>query len=351
MSKYRDLVISYDEDLQLFRTGVQRCWFGVLVLGVGVAPWAGAALGGNYVVYLLNLTGIAVIVALGLNLLIGSTGLVSLGHAAFLAVGAYTSGILATRLGFPFWMTLTLSGVLTGGVGVIVGLPALRLKGLYLGLATLAFQFIAEHLILHWEGLTGGANGMAVPRPALGGFVFDTDLRFYYLTAPLALLLGLGMANLQRSRFGRALVAIRDSDVAAEAVGVDLARYKTLAFGVSAAYTGVAGSIFAHYLGYIGPDHFTVLLSVEYLTMIIVGGMGSILGSVLGAGFATLLPEGLRLAESALRQSYPALVLPDLRALVMGLVLILFIVFEPEGLAGLWRRVREYWQEWPFSKK
>ncbi|MBI2503829.1 MAG: branched-chain amino acid ABC transporter permease [Candidatus Latescibacteria bacterium] len=351
MSKYRDLVISYDEDLQLFRTGVKRCWFGVLVVGLAAAPWAGAALGGNYAVYLLNLTGIAVIVALGLNLLIGSTGLVSLGHAAFLAVGAYTAGVLANRLGFPFWMTLTLSGIFTGGIGVIVGLPALRLKGLYLGLATLAFQFVTEHLILHWEGLTGGANGMAVPRPALGEFTFGTDLRFYYLTAPLALLLGLGIANLQRSRFGRALVAIRDSDVAAEAVGVDLARYKTLAFGVSAAYAGVAGSLFAHYLGYIGPDHFTVLLSVEYLTMVIMGGMGSILGSVLGAILATLLPEGLRLAEGALRQSYPSLVFPDLRALVMGLVLILFIVFEPEGLAGLWRRVREYWQEWPFSKR
>jgi branched-chain amino acid transport system permease protein len=351
MSKYRDLVISYEEDLELFRTGVKKFWFGMLVLGLAAAPWAGMALGGNYAVYLFNLAGIAAIVALGLNLLIGSTGLISLGHAAFLAVGAYTAGVLANRLDFPFWMTVVLAGLCTGGVGMIVGLPALRIKGLYLGLATLAFQFIAEHLILHWESLTGGANGLAVPRPALGSFTFDTDLRFYYLTAPLALLLGLGMANLQRSRFGRALVAIRDSDVAAEAVGVNLARYKTLAFGVSAAYAGVAGSLFAHYLGYIGPDHFTVLLSVEYLTMIIVGGMGSILGAVLGAIFATLLPEGLRLAESGLRQSYPSLVFPDLRALAMGLVLILFIVFEPEGLAGWWRRVREYWQEWPFSKK
>ena len=189
---------------------------------------------------------------------------------------------------------------------------------------------------------------MIVPAPALGSFAFDTDLRFYYIAAPLALLLGLAMVNLQRSRFGRALVAIRDSDVAAEAVGVNLARYKTLAFGVSAAYAGVAGSLLAHYLGYIGPDHFTVMKSIEYVVMIIVGGPGSILGSLLGAIFVTWLPEVMRFGEEALRSFFPHLVFPDLRAIVMGLVLILFIAFEPEGLAGRWRKIREYWTTWPF---
>ena len=156
------------------------------------------------------------------------------------------------------------------------------------------------------------------------------------------------MANLQRSRIGRALVALRDSDVAAEAVGVNLARYKTLAFGVSAAYAGIAGSLLAHYLGYIGPDHFHVMLSIEYVVMIIVGGPGSILGAVLGAVFITSLPELTRFGQEGLRELYPALVLPDLSALVMGLVLIGFIAFEPEGLAGRWRKIREYWTTWPF---
>ncbi len=151
-------------------------------------------------------------------------------------------------------MTVTISGLVTGLIGVVVGLPALRIKGLYLALATLAFYFITEHVISHWESMTGGANGMVVARPSLGDFAFDTDLSFYFIAAPIALFLGLGMANLLRSRFGRALVALRDSDVAAEAVGVNLARYKTLAFGLSAAYAGVAGSLIAHYLGYIGPS-------------------------------------------------------------------------------------------------
>ncbi len=349
-TKYRDLIVSYEEDLRLFRTGVRRFWFGALVVGLAALPWVCAEVGGNYLLYLVNMTLIGTMVALGMNLLLGCAGLVSLGHAAFLAVGAYTAAILSGRLGFPFWMTVTLCGLFTGGIGVFVGLPALRIKGLYLALATLAFQFIAEHVIVHWEGMTGGSNGIVVEPPALGSFVFDTDLRFYYVAAPIVLLLGLGMANLMRSRFGRALVALRDSDVAAEAVGVNLARFKTLAFGLSAAYAGVAGSLFAHYLGYIGPDHFSILLSIEYVVMVIVGGLGSILGAVLGAVFVTLLPEGMRYVEEGLRIFFPGMVFPDLRALIMGMILILFIAFEPEGLAGGWRRIREYWTTWPFSK-
>lgn len=350
MTKYRDLITSYEQDLQLFRTGVRKFWFVTLIVALVALPWVGAELGGNYLLYLINTAVIAVIVALGMNLLLGCAGLISLGHAAFVAVGAYTAAILANRLDFPFWMTVTLSALITGGIGVVVGLPALRIKGLYLGLATLAFQFIAEHVIVHAEDLTGGSNGIMVPAPALGSFSFATDLRFYYIAAPLALLLGLAMANLQRSRFGRALVALRDSDVAAEAVGVNLARYKTMAFGISAAYAGIAGSLLAHYLRYVSPDHFTVMLSIEYVVMIIVGGPGSILGAVLGAVFITSLPEVTRYGQEGLLALFPELVFPDLSALVLGLVLIGFIAFEPEGLAGRWRKTREYWTTWPFSK-
>ena len=327
---------------------MRKFWFGALLVALAAAPIAGAAIGGNYVPYLLNMAGIATIVALGLNLLTGSAGLVSLGHAAFFAVGAYTAGYLASRLGFPFWMTITISGVVTGTVGLVVGMPALRLKGIYLALATLAFQMIVAHVALRWDGVTGGANGMAVPPPAVGGFVFGDAVRFYYLTASVAVLAALSMVNVMRSRYGRALVAIRDSDVAAEAMGVNLARFKTLAFGISAAYAGVAGSLFAHFLGYIGPDHFSVLLSIEYLTMIVVGGMGSILGSILGAFVLTLLPEVLRFVLEAVRSAGADLMLPDVRAMVIGLVLILILVFEPQGLAGRWNKIRRYWQTWPF---
>jgi branched-chain amino acid transport system permease protein len=348
MTKYRDQITSYAEEMQVFRTGVRKFWFGALLVFLLVLPWVGASIGGNYVPYLLNQTGIAILVALGLNLLMGSAGLISMGHAAFLAVGAYTAGILSTKLGFPFWMTITLSGLSTGVIGMVVGLPALRLKGIYLALGTLAFQFITEHVIVHWASLTGGPNGLFVPRPALGDFQFDTDIRFYYLLMPVVVVMTLGMVNLRRTRFGRALVAIRDSDVAAEAVGINLAKYKTMAFGISAAYAGVAGAFFAHYLEYIGPDHFNILLSIEFIVMLIIGGTGSLLGAILGAIFMTLMPEGVRLLEDVLRELKPDLLFPDLRAMVIGLVFIFFIVFEPEGLAGRWRKIREYWGEWPF---
>ena len=347
-TKYKHLITSYDEDAALFRTGVRKFWFLTLLVAIVVAPIAGAAIGGSYVPYLLNMTGIAAIVALGLNFLTGSAGLVSLGHAAFLAIGAYTAGFLATRVGFPFWMTITIAGGVTGLIGLVVGMPALRLKGIYLALATLAFQMIISHVVLRWESVTGGANGLAVPPPALGSFVFGDATRFYYITATVLVFLSLGMANLMRSRFGRALVAVRDSDVAAEAMGVHLARYKTMAFGISAAYTGIAGSLLAHSLGYVGPDHFTVLLSIEFLAMIVLGGLGSLLGSILGAFVITLLPELLRFAVDLMKSFSPDLVLPDLRALVVGLVLILILVYEPEGFAGRWKKIQRYWRTWPF---
>lgn len=347
-TRYRHLITTYDEDAALFRTNVRRFWFAALLVAVAVAPVVGSALVGDYAAYLLNITGIAAIVALGLNFLTGSAGLVSLGHAAFLAVGAYSAGFFATRMGFPFWMTITLSGVLTGGVGLVVGLPALRLKGIYLALVTLAFQMIVGYVVLRWDSVTGGANGLVVPPPELGSFVFDNARRFYPITASVVVLLSLAMANLMRSRIGRALVASDDSATAAEAMGVHLARYKAVAFGISAAYTGIAGSLFAHFLGYIGPDHFTVLLSIEYVAMIIVGGLGSILGSILGAFIITLLPEVLRFVLDIVRSVGPDLVLPDLRAFVVGLVLILILIFEPEGLAGRWKKIARYWRTWPF---
>lgn len=350
MARYRQTVTSYEEDMSLFRTGVRKFWFGVLVVALIVAPLIGRAAAGDYGPYLLNLVGITVIVALGLNFLVGNGGLVSLGHAAFVAVGAYTAGLLSARLGLPSWTTVPAAGVVAGALGLLLGLPALRLKGIYLAFATLGFQFIVLHAVLRWESLTGGANGMSVPAAALGAFTLEDPVRFFYLTAAVALLLGLGMGNVMRSRYGRALVALRDSDIAASAVGVNEVRQKTLAFGVSAAYAGIAGGLLAHFLGYIGPDHFTVLLSVEYLAIIVLGGVGTILGSVLGAIVITLLPEGLRFVLGAVESTGSAAVLPDVRALSIGLVLILILLFEPEGLAGRWRKIQRYWSTWPFHQ-
>lgn len=346
-TRQKKMITSYAEDVALFRTGPRKFWFVFLLVALAVLPWIGLSVGGNYVPHLLNLLGISAIVAMGLNLLTGSTGLVSLGHAAFVGVGAYTAAFLANRLGCPFLLALPVSGLLTGCVGVAVGLPALRLKGIYLALATLAFQFIAAHVFLHWEGVTGGATGIELPAATIFGLELDTPVRFFYLSTSVAVLLGLGIRNLQRSRLGRALMAIRDSEVAAQTMGVQLARYKTMVFGVSAAYAGLAGCLLAYYSSYIGTEHFTVQRSIEYLAMIIVGGLGSILGSVLGAGIVELLPEALRFVMDFLREVHPGFVVADLRSVFVGLILILMILFEPRGLAGRWEKIRRYWSAWP----
>jgi branched-chain amino acid transport system permease protein len=222
VGKYRDLISTYAEANQLFRTTTRKVWFGLLILLLIAAPWVGTYLGGNYVTYLLNLTAITIIVALGLNFLMGVTGLISLGHAAFFAVGAYTAGYLASRWNISFLLTLPAAAAVAAVSGFIVGLPALRLKGHYLILATLAFQFITDFLILRAEPITGGANGLAVPGASLRGFELVDDTRFYYLVVGVVVLLSLGMVNLMRSKFGRAAIAIRECDVAAEAVGVNL---------------------------------------------------------------------------------------------------------------------------------
>ena len=347
--KYRDLISSYAEANQLFRTTTRKVWFGILMVLLIVAPWLGTLLGGSFVPYLLNYTAIIIIVAIGLNFLMGVTGLVSLGHAAFFAVGAYTAGYLASRWNFSFLLTLPIAAGVAAASGFIVGLPALRLKGHYLILSTLAFQFITDFMILRAEPITGGANGLVVPPISIGGFEIVSDIQFYYLVVGVVILMTLGMANLMRSKFGRAAIAIRECDVAAEAVGVNLTRYKTLSFAISAGYAGIAGGLFAHYLGYIGPDHFTIFLSIDFIVMIVVGGSGLILGAILGAAFIILFPEVLRMFESALLTIYPNFLFPDLRNLVIGLALILFILFEPKGLAGIFRRLKDFWDTWPFS--
>jgi len=305
-------------------------------------------MGGDYMVYLLNLTGIWIVVALVLNLLTGCTGLVSFGHAALVSVGAYTAGVLVVRHGIPFWVAIPAAVLVTALIGIIIGLPALRMKGAYLALATLAAQFIIEHVIVRWESLTGGASGLALPEPGLGPFSLDTPERFYYVVAGTVVALAFGIANIMRSRLGRALLAVRDSEIAAETMGVNLARYKALAFGISAGYAGAAGGLYACYISYISPESFTFIRSIEFVLMIVIGGLGSILGSLLGAMFVTLLPELIRSLEGTLRSAYPQLLFPDLKNMVLGLALILMIAFRPDGLAGLWRQIKRYWTTWPF---
>ncbi len=243
---------------------------------------------------------IAVIGAIGLNLLIGYTGQISLGHGAFLAIGAYTSALLTGKLGFPFFLSLPLSGFMAAALGMIVGIPSSRLKGLYLALGTLAFSFIIEYVLFHWD-MTQGDLGMAVKPVGLGGHLIKTERQFFCLVSIVAALAIVCGKNLIRSKIGRSFIAIRDRDIAAEAMGIPLAKYKIMAFGVSSFYAGVAGCLTAHYNKWIVPGSFDISLSIAYVAMIIVGGLGSILGSVLGAILITGIPHGIVYLTDALK--------------------------------------------------
>ncbi len=297
-----------------------------------------------------NRVGIAVIAAMGLNLLTGYTGQISLGNAAFLAVGAYSTAALAGR-GVPFALTIPLAGLLSALVGMVFGIPSLRLRGLYLAMATLAAHFIVEFTAVHWDFMTGGVNGISIPAPSFFGLALDSDRRIYWLILPLAVFHLWFARNLFRSRVGKAFIAIRDHDVSAEVMGVDVFRHKLLAFAVSSFYVGVAGSLLAYQARIISPENFPLGVAIDQLGMIIIGGLGSVLGSILGAAFITLLPEVLRLLTGSLAHSFPALIqlFASLKLGVFGLTIVLFLIFEPEGMASRFRRIKAYWSHYPFS--
>jgi branched-chain amino acid transport system permease protein len=305
----------------------------------------------QYMLYVANMIGFAVIGAIGLNLLTGFTGQISLGHAAFIGVGAYTSAILVTRLGFSFWLSLPFAGLVSALAGMIIGIPSLRIKGLYLCIATLAAQFIFEFIFVHWESMTEGITGIHVPNPRIGGFEFKTEKEFYWITL-VFVVLAVGYArNLIRSRMGRAFVAIRDRDLSAEIMGINLLRYKLIAFAISSFYAGVAGALWVTFLKVVTPDHFPLLLSIQYLAMIIVGGLGSILGSIFGAVFITLTPEVLSHFSDVVKLYAPGYeeIFVPMKEVIFGLLIVLFLVFEPLGLAEIWNRIKAFFRLWPFS--
>ena len=337
----------YGADEAIFDTPVPRVGVALLVGGLLLVP-LGAS---NYVMDVGNRIGIAIVGAMGLNILTGFTGQISVGNTAFLAVGAYTSANLTAKHGLPFLLALPASGLTTALVGLVFGLPSLRLKELYLAMATLAAHFIIEFTVIHWTALTGGVFGMSVPAPVVAGLAFDNDRKLFYPICAVVVLSTLFAKNLFRTRVGRAFMAIRDHDISAEVMGVNVYGYKLLAFAVGSFYVGLAGSLLAHQARIITPENFPIGVAIDYLGMIIIGGMGSVLGSILGAVFMTLIPEILRVAASGLSGTYPAIVslLASLREGVFGLLIVLFLIFEPDGLAARWHTVRSYWKLWPFS--
>lgn len=334
----------YAQDIKLAKHGGHVFWYSALMLAMLAAPWVFS----EYWLAQLTFVLIYAVVGLGLMLLSGFTGLFSLGHAAFLGVGAYTQAAL-TNAGVPAPLALAMAGLISAAVGMVVGLPALRVKGIYLAIATLAFGFIVEEVFARWESVTGGNAGIHIKAPDVFGLVLDTDVSFYFACLVVTVLATLGVLNLLRSPTGRAFVAIRDSEVSAQSMGIHLARYKTLSFAISAALAGIGGALYAHKLKFISPDQFNILQSVDLVLMIVIGGIGSIHGAFLGAIFLITMPQIINLTKDYL----PATIgqAPGLQGLVYGLVLIGFVLFEPLGLYGRWLKLRTYLQIFPFYRK
>ncbi len=341
---------NYAEELKIFETYFGRICLGLfLILFFAVAPFVVS----TYMLYILNMIGIAAIAAIGLNILIGYTGQISLGHGAFFGVGAYAAAILATRLGWGFYLSIPAAGIITALVGMIFGIPSGRLKGLYLTIATLAGQFIIEYVLIHWDSLTKGTMGITLPAPEIIHWSITGDKAFFFLIFVSLVLMTWFAVNIMRSKFGRAFIAIRDNDRAAEGMGIPIFKYKLLSFAISSFYAGFAGALWAYYMISITTEPFNLGLSIEFIAMVIIGGLGNIPGAIFGATFITLLNELLRFLTGLLMNisfvTGLGLNMAPLREFTFGLAIVLFILLEPRGLAELWRILRSSFRLWPFS--
>jgi branched-chain amino acid transport system permease protein len=334
----------YRQDIALWRHNGDRFWYGLLAVVVMIVP----LIFGEFYVGELGAVYIFAIAGVGLMLLVGYTGLISLGHAAFLGIGAYVNAVLLNK-GVPFLITLPVAGLFTALCGAAIGRPTLRMSGLYLAIATLAFGSIVGTVFQKWDSVTGGFDGFAVPTPYVFGIAVDGATGIYYVSLAVLVFVLWVAANLLRSPTGRAMVAIRDSEVSAQSMGIHLARYKTLVFAISAGMTGLAGALFAHYVRFLAPDAFDVLLSVQFVTIVFVGGLGSLRGAVLGAMFVRLLPQFIAIMRDDLPFGIGRL--PGLEPSLFGLVLVLVILFQPGGLNGMWLKAKRWFQAFPFQRQ
>ncbi len=348
-----DMKRDYYEDVKLMSSSVVMFWFAVLIASLYLFP----LFADNYYVYVANYIAINIIVVTGLNLLVGYTGQISLGHAGFFAIGAYGTVIFMAKAGFPFLLALPCAALVAAGFGFLLGLPALRLEGPYLAIATLGFGLTITQIIGRVE-LFGGRDGLHAPDIIIGAWVLDTDKEFYFLLITLTIFLLFFMRNLIKTRVGRAFIAIRDADIAAQTMGVNILYYKTLAFAVSAFYAGIAGGLYAFVLKFIEPEIFTLLMSIMFLAMVVVGGLGSMLGSIAGATLLCSLDLKLRnildipyigdWLEHLSKNWFSITGVSNIQYIVFGSIMIAIVLFEPLGLYGIWIRTKKYWRTWPF---
>ena len=339
---------TYAKDLSLVETKSRWLCLVILIVGIVIFP----ALASAFLLDLAIQVLLALIGAIALMLLTGFAGLISLGHAGLIAAGAFTTAILFKELNAPIYITLPLSGIVGAILGLIFGLPSLRLKGLYLALSTLSLHFIVTYIGAEYETIRGFATGILVDPPQLGPMIIEDARLWYYLLCIIDICVILFSMNLVRSKTGRAWMAIRTRDVAAEAFGIKLSRYKLLAFVVSSVLTSIAGCLFAYYRGFVSVEAFSLLMTIEYIAMVIIGGLGTILGAIFGTTFVVLLPYVIdafvdifpipaRLTTYMFAVKYAS----------FGLIMIVFLVLEPAGIVGIWQRLRDYFILWPFKHK
>ena len=337
----------YATDMAILRTRTHWALFIGLLVIVFTAPlyWS------NYWLGIANLIGITIIAALGLNILTGYCGQLSIGHAGFMAVGAYTTAVLTNKLGFPFLAGLICSGFSAGFIGLIFGIPSVRIKGFYLAITTIAAQFIIIWIINHWS-VTGGFGGIVIPYASIGGLEFKDEASQFYLIIAITVVCIFLTKNLARGRVGRAFIAIRDNDLAAEVMGIDIRYYKLLAFFIGCFLAGIAGCLFAHWLGFMNAENFTLTDSILFIGMVIIGGLGTTLGPILGAIFIRLLQQGIMFISPILENAFPTMpagFATGIGPMVFGLVIVLFLVLEPRGIAHRWMLFKASYRLWPFS--
>ena len=336
---------NYAQDMAIFRSKLHWGILFVFVILLFTCPLFFS----DRIVTIMTMIGIAIISVHGLNILTGYCGQISIGHVGFMAVGAYTSAILTAKLGWSFWPALPCAALAAGVAGLIFGLPSLKIKGFYLIMATIAAYFIIIWLVLQLRSVTGGADGLPVPKPKIGGIVLKSKASYFYLVMIIACLATLLANNIVKTRAGRAFVAIRDNDLAAEVMGISLWSYKLQAFFIGCVYAGVAGVLLVHYYAFASVDQFSFMDSVWYLGMLIVGGMGSTSGAIMGAISLKLLDEMVILVGPILSKAVAAQAAASLALITHGLVIILFLIFEPRGLAHRWGMIKAYFRLWPFS--
>jgi branched-chain amino acid transport system permease protein len=359
-----DMTLRYEDDLKLFRSRQSRLAVLVALVLLVALP---LSINDDFWLSVFNYAGIAAVGAIGLNLLTGFTGQVSLGHAFFLGVGAYSAVYFGGTHGWPLPLWLLVSAVVGGLIGFIVGPFALRLRGNYLAVVSLGLVFLGIHVFTNWDSVTGGPGGTGVDAPLklgpidfaelrIGDYVYTRNQGFFLLVWGLVVVCALLAKNIVRSRPGRAMQAVRDRDVAAEVIGVSLARYKIGAFVISSALAAMAGALFGSYQQYVTPESWNLFLSIQYIAIIIVGGVGTIFGSILGAIFIGAMPRIVEefsdsiplVADSASGSGFQLTVF-QLNQVIFGALIVLFLVLEPRGLAAVWLRVKAYFKTWPFS--